>query len=483
MATHMVIQAVMKYKGGHYMKTKKMIALAAVFAMLSAALPAGTPAANAQGTSLASSTVSGTQIEKIDVTIKIPKAGDKASIYASDWITGISDDIEAASIQWITEKEHYTHMPYSDTFEAGKTYTGVVYFSIYGYNISDKTNVTVNGKEAKYCPYESASAFMGFEFDFTVSEPVETVNISIDEPYTGKKADGEAITDNADIVPTVEMIQPDGTTTVAENAFTWYDGAEALVRGDKFSKGKTYTAEFRLVPKNGASINTDTKVFVNGIQAETIYIDGSGNGAYQVEFTSKEPEVIKKVELTLTEPKAGEKPDFKIKSSAPEGAVEIYKSDIDPETNITTKEENTFIWCEHIDGGAGYIVEADSVFEEGHTYTAELEMKAGNRFLINKDTKFYINGKEAKPSEYTDYSGTIYYSADFALERKYAVGDVNADGNIDIEDAVLVINHVNGAKALTDDETKRANVDGSKSVDIEDAVAIISHVNGVKALS
>lgn len=65
---------------------------------------------------------------------------------------------------------------------------------------------------------------------------------------------------------------------------------------------------------------------------------------------------------------------------------------------------------------------------------------------------------------------------------KFANGDVNGDGNIDIEDAVKVINNVNGLNPLTDDEASRADIDANKKIDIEDAVAIIAHVNGVKAI-
>lgn len=65
---------------------------------------------------------------------------------------------------------------------------------------------------------------------------------------------------------------------------------------------------------------------------------------------------------------------------------------------------------------------------------------------------------------------------------KDSLGDVNNDGTIDIEDAVMVINHVNGQKALTTDEEKRADIDKNSDIDIEDAVAIISHVNGVNPI-
>lgn len=62
------------------------------------------------------------------------------------------------------------------------------------------------------------------------------------------------------------------------------------------------------------------------------------------------------------------------------------------------------------------------------------------------------------------------------------LGDVNGDGSIDVEDAVMVIGHVNGAKALTAEEESRADIDKNSDIDIEDAVAIIAHVNGVKAI-
>lgn len=65
---------------------------------------------------------------------------------------------------------------------------------------------------------------------------------------------------------------------------------------------------------------------------------------------------------------------------------------------------------------------------------------------------------------------------------EYKLGDVNADSKIDVEDAVMVINHVNGVKALDYDESERADIDGNEKIDIEDAVAIISHVNGIRVI-
>lgn len=62
------------------------------------------------------------------------------------------------------------------------------------------------------------------------------------------------------------------------------------------------------------------------------------------------------------------------------------------------------------------------------------------------------------------------------------LGDVNNDNNIDIEDAVAVINNVNGVTPLTKSQEKFADVDGSGRIDIEDAVKIIANINGVTPL-
>lgn len=61
-------------------------------------------------------------------------------------------------------------------------------------------------------------------------------------------------------------------------------------------------------------------------------------------------------------------------------------------------------------------------------------------------------------------------------------GDVDSNKSIDIEDAVAIIGHVNGVKALEGASAKAADVDGNNAIDIEDAVMVINHINGVKAI-
>lgn len=97
---------------------------------------------------------------------------------------------------------------------------------------------------------------------------------------------------------------------------------------------------------------------------------------------------------------------------------------------------------------------------------------------------FTIKGyKETAAEKYAKDNGFDFVDLEEEKpEPKFAAGDVNADKKIDIEDAVLVINHINGARALTGEEYDRSDIDRNEKTDIEDAVAIISHVNGVNVI-
>lgn len=71
----------------------------------------------------------------------------------------------------------------------------------------------------------------------------------------------------------------------------------------------------------------------------------------------------------------------------------------------------------------------------------------------------------------------------FGITADAAVsGDVNGDGEIAVDDAVTIINSINGVKPLTAEEEKAADCDGSDKIDIADAVAIINHVNGISPI-
>ncbi|MBO5561004.1 MAG: dockerin type I repeat-containing protein [Firmicutes bacterium] len=58
-----------------------------------------------------------------------------------------------------------------------------------------------------------------------------------------------------------------------------------------------------------------------------------------------------------------------------------------------------------------------------------------------------------------------------------ANGDINADGNIDDIDAALLLRHISGTKLLTDEELKRADMDGNKKYNMLDVIAVLNKEN------
>ena len=63
------------------------------------------------------------------------------------------------------------------------------------------------------------------------------------------------------------------------------------------------------------------------------------------------------------------------------------------------------------------------------------------------------------------------YFAIMPTEEEHKKGDVNEDGNVDINDVVAIINQMAGAATW-----RYADVNGDKTVDINDVVAVINEM-------
>lgn len=143
--------------------------------------------------------------------------------------------------------------------------------------------------------------------------------------------------------------------------------------------------------------------------------------------------------------------------------------------NLNMIESNAFQGCDKL---KSVTVKSKEVIigEYALGYTAE---KDGDSY--KKVEGFTIYGYTGSTAEgYAKNHGFAFVPID---SREEVRGDVNNDTNVDIEDAVMVINNVNGQTPLDDPQFVRADIDGAGVVDIEDAVNIINHVNGVKVIS
>lgn len=63
------------------------------------------------------------------------------------------------------------------------------------------------------------------------------------------------------------------------------------------------------------------------------------------------------------------------------------------------------------------------------------------------------------------------------------IGDADLSGTIDIEDVVVIMQHINGIKPLSTQNAVVADVNFDKVVDIDDVVMIVGHINGIKPLA
>ena len=70
---------------------------------------------------------------------------------------------------------------------------------------------------------------------------------------------------------------------------------------------------------------------------------------------------------------------------------------------------------------------------------------------------------------------SVVIKDDSAIMR---VGDVDFDGIIDTKDALMIMQAINGDRILTDDQFKRADLNGNGILESIEALRIIQYVNG-----
>ena len=79
------------------------------------------------------------------------------------------------------------------------------------------------------------------------------------------------------------------------------------------------------------------------------------------------------------------------------------------------------------------------------------------------------------------YSKDIHFKIENAPEApEYILGDVNNDGNVDVSDAIKVLQHSSGKIKLTDTEKLAANVADrtQDEIDVSDAIKILQFSSG-----
>jgi hypothetical protein len=102
-------------------------------------------------------------------------------------------------------------------------------------------------------------------------------------------------------------------------------------------------------------------------------------------------------------------------------------------------------------------------------YGNELTLDGLEYYIVAYDE----NNSIAKGSAEAPYTVVIKDAS--AISRK---GDVDGDGVVTTKDALMLMQHINETKLLTDDEFKRADLNGDGVLNSSEALRILQYING-----
>lgn len=356
-------------------------------------------------------------VDSVEIRIEAPEIGAKPDFqsvtkaetytaYISEWQEKVPSNKSGYGIPLME----------NDEFEAGKTYTVLVYVEAMGrYQFSPVPEANaaflaasrINGKQPECYAYSDTSMIL--MADFTTEAYLNGVDITITEPAE-------------DLTPSNTKATVNKGACTAE-ILTWMkkDGGNynGLVgETEKFEAGQTYSAYVAVYPKDGFFINVTEdgrKAFLGSsrVNGMTPYVGGPFSGwtadgsefIFQVDLTvkEKEPTVINSIDITIATPVNGQKPNFN--ATVNKGACTAFVAD----------------W--KVKDGAP--LEGNSTFASGKIYTAYVwvEAKDGYKFDVTstgrtnllKNSK--VNGFTPSMDSHADSGSSVILTVNIMAEE------------------------------------------------------------------
>ena len=329
-------------------------------------------------------------IDKVSINITEPQIGEGVDF------TVTTDSSEyTADMTWYC----YTDDVYpnaGDKFENGKVYKAEIYVNLpIGGKFDQGANfeILVNGTEPAYSDIYSRRIYIEVEYPFiTISEILDDVSVTYNEPVIGK--------------------YPDYTVTTGDARYTaeitdwylmdkYYHFPSVLDPSQKFEAGETYFANIRIIGTEGYGFDqSNTKLTVNGNLINQGYYNANWNiiTCYTPEIMAKEltfSEILDDVSITYTEPVIGAYPDYTV-------------------TTGDTKYTAEMMWyiLEHSNNGpSGYTtLDPSQKFEAGETYRAEFLVTGSEDYGFDASiTKLTVNGNLIDPNSVYLYLNTMAF--------------------------------------------------------------------------
>lgn len=326
------------------------------------------------------------RIDKVAVTgIDVPMLGEKPDTTGEvDSNASYKLHPENGVVWWDVTSGTDQSVSQGDTFIAGHQYAVDVCFMV---KDSDSYRFKVDEDD---CP-DVTGTINGFASE-NVSAMADTI-ATVRYVFT---CNGEDITSVAiaDIDEPVAGVIPDFTASTAATGYTfktgayypngveWYDetaGESLYPEEDTFVAGHEYTVNVYLQTEVGYTFKTESAT-LNG---QTITIAGSNTSQVVLSASFVCQGYIEDIDLTVTEPIGGNKPDFtKLQGEGyySEGNVSPYKNGIK--------------WYDETDGKT-FVSGTASTFMDGNEYKVTITLKADENFEFKDNATAKVNGKTA----------------------------------------------------------------------------------------
>lgn len=271
-----------------------------------------------------------------------------------------------------------------DTFQAGHEYAVDVCFIVkdsdtYRFRLDEDdcpdVTGTINGFAAENVSAEADTiATIRYVFTCNGADVTSVAIADIDEPVAGAIPDFTASTAAAGYTFKTGAYYPNGVE--------WYDEAAgaALYPGeDTFVGGHEYTVRVYLQTQDGYTFKTESAT-LNG---QTVTIEGEDTKEVVLSTTFVCQGYIEDIDLTVTEPVGGNKPDFtKLQGEGyySDGSVSPYKNGIK--------------WYDETDGKT-LISGTTGTFTDGNEYKVTITLNADENFEFKENATVKVNGKTA----------------------------------------------------------------------------------------
>ena len=205
-------------------------------------------------------------------------------------------------------------------------------------------------------------------------------------------------------------------------------------------------------------ISLDASIKVDG---EIVTLTDSTKRLKGTEIIIKSPTKVKNVNITVTEPKAGEIPDYNPVCSS-EGVT-----------------ANGAIWSKVNSEESTTQLTGDDKFEAGCKYVFKIFVfPASTDYKLDDDMTVTINGKQVTGGVILGI-GLAYIEFEVPTDGHRQVGDVNNDGKITADDAIIVARFAAGYPGYStkyDADIADMNRDGNVTAD--DAIIIARYAAG-----